>query len=266
MGHEGNYKIYSLTEEDKKYDFDKLSGKGGVVEIPFPHEDVPPFHQIVTFCNQTCEYLNQPGGVAVIHCSKDNISKVFMASFLLYLGIFETHQEALYILSKKRSGTISPCERRYVGYFQKYIRNNLGVGRPLCFGDKALIFLRARLMPLKNPKFEALLKVHCNGSEFECAETTGNPLPQTSTKFSDVITPDGTAGNELGFTIYGDVKFVFFNDVPDPPKQICTIWINTDFVENGYVCLPKRSITIDETDVKFPRDFKIELFFMSHTS
>jgi len=248
-------------------------------EMPFPSDGVPTFKLMVEFCNDACDYMEKnPNGIIVAHSNHNSKSNLLISVFLLYTDVISSHKEALYKLSKKRNAnqTINYSQRRYAGYFERYMKEYVLINQPLYFGDRTLLFSRARFTPIWDPdkhpekkQFIPLLRIYCNGEQSECDDNTDssmNFLPAINPAYKDVIAPDGTGGKPLGIPVYGDVKFEVFNDLPTPPDHCCTFWIHIDFVLDGYVCLKKFFIDGLANDInndRFPENFKIELFFLS---
>jgi len=200
-----------------------------------------------------------------------------IACILLMAGFCETADEALFMFAKKRTpdaiAVTVPSQRRYVHYFEKYLKDYHKLSKPFPSDGKTVTLLRIRLTTLyslevgggcdpyfvcvgPSPKNEVLYD-HKKASKGNLAEYKGTD------GHADLVCIDESDSSPTGCILYGDIKFVFFDHDKGhmaPDTKLFHFWLNPAFISNDYVCLDKVQIDGAQSKV-FKSSFRVELFF-----
>ena len=119
-------RVYNLCSE-RWYDPAKFNGN--VCRFPFDDHNCPNFEDLVPLCKDIDNWLTQnPDNVAVIHCKAGKgRTGLVICIYLLFSGAWERASEALsyyaFVRTKDQKGVTIPSQRRYVHYFERYMRD-----------------------------------------------------------------------------------------------------------------------------------------------
>ena len=128
--HNSEVKVYNLClEKDRIYD--KKVFKGIKVGL-FPANDhnPSPIKLILEFCIDICLYLmKNPKGVAAVHCKAGKgRTGVMICAYLVFSGLCKNSEQAFRhyarIRTKNNKGVTIASQRRYVKYFENFLKAN----------------------------------------------------------------------------------------------------------------------------------------------
>jgi len=126
--HHDHYKIYNLCSE-RSYDVQKFHGR--VAVYPFDDHSPPEFGQILPFCCDVGQWLDENSrNVAVVHCKAGKgRTGLMICAFLLYSKTFKTAEDVLSFYGSARTfdsnGVTIPSQKRYVDYFATKLEKGL---------------------------------------------------------------------------------------------------------------------------------------------
>ncbi|KAK4474836.1 hypothetical protein MN116_001951 [Schistosoma mekongi] len=222
--HANHYKIYHLCDER---DFNVCRFDGPVAKYPFSDHNAPQFEQIIALCEDVNEFLNQdPKNVVAINCKAGKgRTGVMVCACLLRLHDVMTAEESLKFYGEQRTdngkGVTIPSQRRYVHYYDTFLKNNLMYHR-------TPIFLTAvRICGLQCLPGLLLYVQLCmfDSSVFE---------QNCTTFFSEPIHQDEAfIKTKQNILLFGDVRVKFYAKHHMLHKKICQLWFNTYFVVHG---------------------------------
>lgn len=270
-----DYAIYHLSH------FKFATDKFKVSDCPISDYSVPTFPGLVALIERAWAFYNsKDSAVVAVECTTGKgPSGMVIACLLLMAGLAESADEALFLFARKRTpeaiAVTLPSQRRYVHYFEQYLRDYQRISRPFPSEGKSVTLLRIRLTTLYSlevgggcdpyfvcvgpgPKFSVLYdhKKATKGNLTEYKGTDGH---------ADLVCVDEADSSPTGCTLYGDVKFVFFDHFKGhsgTDTKLFQFWLNTAFISSDYVCLDK--VHIDGAQNKmFKASFRLELFFTS---
>jgi len=235
--HRDKYKIYNLCSE-RSYDISKFHSR--VAVFPFDDHSPPQFGQILPFCRDVAQWLEEdPDHVAVVHCKAGKgRTGLMICAFLLYSGQQTSAAAVLDYYGSKRtfdsSGVTLPSQRRYVDYFCTKLELGLQYS-PVPLQLTAII-----LEPPPHVGFGH----HGAHLQFELKQSAAAPFQ------SEVYTVDLTGNRVLlelqsPLLLSGDVKISFSQKLNVDPLHLATrprflsavphgklfhFWINTFFI------------------------------------
>uniref|UniRef100_A0A183JLG6 Phosphatase tensin-type domain-containing protein n=1 Tax=Schistosoma curassoni TaxID=6186 RepID=A0A183JLG6_9TREM len=112
-------------------DFNVCRFDGPVAKYPFSDHNAPQFEQIIALCEDVNEFLSQdPKNVVAINCKAGKgRTGVMVCACLLRLHDVMNAEEALKFYGEQRTdngkGVTIPSQRRYVHYYDLFLKNNL---------------------------------------------------------------------------------------------------------------------------------------------
>jgi len=278
--HPKAYRVYNLCAECH-YPASSFSD-GSLSEFPFDDHNPPPFRLMLQFCQDADKFLSgATGRVIGVHCKAGKgRTGVLIASYLLYNRTCPTADDALLLFGKERTsngkGVTIPSQIRYVKYFERYLKGFHWMGRPFPYDSVALTLQHIRFTTV--PHFHLTTAGGCT-PYFQC---TG-PYPYKASLYDHSIACKGKINSfiptkeapitfvdipcgDKKVTLFGDVKFVFFNQEASggKPDKMFSFWINTSFIRNSYLILTKEECDMafkDKENKNFVENFRVELFF-----
>ncbi|MES1906777.1 MAG: hypothetical protein MHM6MM_000015 [Cercozoa sp. M6MM] len=123
--HDEHYYVYNLCSER---DYDPICFDDRVYRFPFDDHNCPPFYTLVDFCDVIDEFLcEHPDNVAALHCKAGKgRTGLCICAYLLHTGMWSTAEEALsyygFARTKNQQGVTIPSQRRYVKYYERFVR------------------------------------------------------------------------------------------------------------------------------------------------
>eukprot|EP00475_Leptophrys_vorax_P004634 TRINITY_DN12765_c0_g1_i1.p1 TRINITY_DN12765_c0_g1~~TRINITY_DN12765_c0_g1_i1.p1 ORF type:complete len:582 (-),score=169.20 TRINITY_DN12765_c0_g1_i1:39-1739(-) len=260
--HTGHYKVYNLCSER---DYEPESFNHMVARYPIDDHNCPDFKLVLDFCQDVKRYLAiDPKNVAAVHCKAGKgRTGTMIGSLMLYLKLFDTAKESLEFFGEKRirnkKGVTIPSQRRYVHYFENYLKNYERVGKPFPFDGIRVALRRIRISPIPKGGISPTFKIHRpDGAKiYDHKKHHAIVASKPKALYYEV---------ECNIVVRGDFKFLFVNqNALKKEEKMFWCWLNSAFVvEDCYVCLIKDEIDGAVKDKKcrtFPKDFKLELFF-----
>ncbi|CAH8588389.1 unnamed protein product [Schistosoma turkestanicum] len=223
--HANHYKIYHLCDER---DFNVCRFNGPVAKYPFSDHNAPQFEQIVALCEDVNEFLSQdPKNVVAINCKAGKgRTGVMVCACLLRLHDVMNAEDSLKFYGEQRTdngkGVTIPSQRRYVHYYDIFLRNNLVYHRIPLFLTSVricgLYYLPGLLLDLQFYMFDS-----SHVFEQNCATLSSEPIHQNEV----LIKP------KQDILLSGDVRVKFYARHHMLNKKICQLWFNTYFVVHG---------------------------------
>eukprot|EP00850_Spirogloea_muscicola_P016715 SM000138S00022 [mRNA] locus=s138:63067:67659:- [translate_table: standard] len=127
--HKGHYKVYNLCSE-RLYDASLFEGT--VASFPFDDHNCPPLPLILSFCKSAYSWQREDmENIVVVHC-KAGMARtgLMVCCLLLYTKFLPTAEEAVSFYNNKRcidgKALVLPSQLRYVKYFEKVLRDEVG--------------------------------------------------------------------------------------------------------------------------------------------
>ncbi|GAB5366314.1 hypothetical protein AAMO2058_001133400 [Amorphochlora amoebiformis] len=265
--HNGHFKVYNLCSE-RSYPASKFDGCLSS-EYSFENHGCPEMQAILDFCLDVDEYLTKDAkNIAAVHCKVGKgRTGLMLACYLLYAEICPSAATALRLFSLNRTqdnSTVTyPSQKRYVEYFEKYLREYHWRDPPrvLDFHASTKVLQHVRMSVMKSS----------DSLNFQISDTQGRILTEIVSKKSPQILDERKRmiGHSCNIPISGDRKITFFHGKKfDHP--FCWVWFNTNFIQGDILRLSNRDI--DGLHLKKEKssdngnEFTIELFFLSgHT-
>ncbi|CAH8677495.1 unnamed protein product [Schistosoma rodhaini] len=223
--HANHYKIYHLCDER---DFNVCRFDGPVAKYPFSDHNAPQFEQIIALCEDVNGFLSQdPKNVVAINCKAGKgRTGVMVCACLLRLHDVMNAEESLKFYGEQRTdngkGVTIPSQRRYVHYYDLFLKNNLQYHRIPLFLTAVRVcglqYLPGLLLDLQLYTFDS-----SHVFEQNCATFSSEPIHQNEV----VIKP------KQDILLFGDVRVKFYARHHMLNKKICQLWFNTYFVVHG---------------------------------
>lgn len=260
--HEKKFKIYNLCSE-KQYPKSKFGG--AVAEYGFDDHQCPDLKVILDFCRDVDKYLSENDEyVIAAHCKAGKgRTGLMLACYMVYAGICPSARVALNLFATERTnnnkGVTIPSQRRYVYYFERFLREYHWPEPPRYFNlngaPVTLYHIRVSLVNGEVP----MVKIN---------DTKGR-LIYEHTGSKSAMSGDMKRGKqtlkhaELGcrVALAGDLKLTFSVG----KQEVFWLWMNTGFVESNYACFTKKQMdnaVKDKNDRSLPKDLMVELFFL----
>jgi phosphatidylinositol-3,4,5-trisphosphate 3-phosphatase/dual-specificity protein phosphatase PTEN len=257
--HKDAYRVYNLCAE-KKYDAAKFDGRA--VYFPFADHMCPHFQLVINFCEDAKAWLDQhPSHVIAVHCKAGKGRTGLMISCLLsyaYPQHFADDKAALDFYGKRRTsdgkGVTLPSQRRYVYYFEMYLRNYLSTSIPWETTPHTVRFLSVEMSSV--PRFDSdkgcdpyFIAKLSDGRQIYSSKDVFKPQHFTPNKKNPAI--------EIKLQqfplVKGDVCLTIFDkDALSSDEKMAYFWINTVFIpRDGRLTLARTEIEKAHKDKKF---------------
>eukprot|EP01080_Neovahlkampfia_damariscottae_P005474 gene5474-9292_t len=253
--HSKKYKVYNLCSE-KKYDPSHFENR--VEHFPFDDHNPPPFDLILQMCKSIEKWLNvEDENLVVIHCKAGKgRTGLVICSYLIYSKFSIDAKSALEHYGEKRTknkkGVTLPSQKRYIEYFDYYLKNNMKEPVP----NQKLKLLTIVLSP--PPGFSELTYTISDSKKNELVSTkdVGIIEIEKGSQKLEIEVPVNVMSN--------DIKFTFYSGMPKNRKDklFAYFWLNLNFIEDSYVSLSKQQIDKAHKNKKnFKKNFNLELNF-----
>jgi len=263
--HTGHYKIYNLCSERtyRQHAFQEVGN------YPFDDHMAPPFDILFEFCKDVDDWLRlHPENVAGIHCKAGKgRTGVMICCYLLFCNKFSTADESLEFYARTRTydgkGVTIRSQRRYVRYFESFLKNFHIVGQPLPERRVQIVKLRLRTIPKLNffGKCEPWFVISNSEEDYVSTKYKNPPELKSSMEFADLICED--------LVLKGDVLITFYNRSSlNSKEKLFHLWFNTSFLTSQ----PEDSIEFTKTELdgiskklakKLSPSFVLEIFYVN---
>jgi len=246
-----------------------MGGGGKAAHYPFEDHNAPTLAQLLDICKDMQDFLDEDDrNVVAVHCKagKGRTGTV-IAAYMLYANEFDASDEALAYFGVCRTvngkGVTIPSQIRYVEYFGRTVQGG-GIPEPVVV---VLNRIRMHTTPNFDPTggcdpYFVVLKSQ-GGSFKKCQKLydmkKSDSVPHYKNQATVDLVPKG--GN---LPLCGDIYICVYDaDVGSADDKMCSLWLNTSFVDTSQPwLLEKRQIDKACKDKKhFDDDFKLELFF-----
>jgi len=191
-----------------------------------------------------------------------------LACYLVHSGRCASADEALFHFGQERTkngkGVTIPSQMRYVHYYEALLRR--GSVQPHTYQITHVRFVTDGC----DPYFQLLwywLEGTVETKDLQVKKSMAYDYKKRVKKLRHYrkderfVDLDVSAHNVL---IRGDVKLVFFDkDRYNADDKMFTVWFNTSFVENNYLCFEKSVLDKackDRDNKRFDPNFKLEIF------
>eukprot|EP00002_Diphylleia_rotans_P001069 TRINITY_DN1058_c0_g1_i1.p1 TRINITY_DN1058_c0_g1~~TRINITY_DN1058_c0_g1_i1.p1 ORF type:complete len:868 (-),score=148.65 TRINITY_DN1058_c0_g1_i1:385-2988(-) len=252
--HKDHYKIYNLCSE-RQYDPAKFHNR--VARFPFDDHNPPPFQLIREFCLDVESYLSQhENNVAVVHCKAGKgRTGMMICSWLLHTKQWETAKDALAFFADSRTadnkGVTIPSQRRYVQYYEQYLREGPKPNRPF-----EVRLIRLHTLPNFDSKglCDPWFQVTCRGEKIYSSKGITTPIFDVQAETIEFKVE--------GLVIQGDVKFEFFHQDTFTSDEMFHFWICSAFLDGKPLYFVKESLdkaVKDKSNRVFKANFQLEL-------
>ena len=255
--HPSQYKVFNLCKE-KEYSDDLFFKQG---YYPIEDHEAPPINSIIPFCLDAKAFLDEDENNIIAVHSKAGKGRAgtFICCLLMFMRVFKTADECLQYYGMMRmesgKGITVPSQIRYVEYFEKILKYNMGY--PLKFIRKCFMKIRMFTIPMFQKKYMTSFSIDNSGFTFNSGKQKHILQEQNNAVLDFII------DNLL--IVEGDVQVVFYrNHMLGKKEKIFKFWFNTNFIPNNgnIIEFNKKSIDIacKDKDCKyFKSEFKIEI-------
>jgi len=255
--HPSQYKVFNLCKE-KEYSDDLFFKQG---YYPIEDHEAPPINSIIPFCLDAKAFLDEDENNIIAVHSKAGKGRAgtFICCLLMFMRVFKTADECLQYYGMMRmesgKGVTVPSQIRYVEYFEKILKYNMGY--PLKFIRKCFMKIRMFTIPMFQKKYMTSFSIDNSGFTFNSGKQKHILQEQNNAVLDFII------DNLL--IVEGDVQVVFYrNHMLGKKEKIFKFWFNTNFIPNNgnIIEFNKKSIDIacKDKDCKyFKSEFKIEV-------
>ena len=255
--HPSQYKVFNLCKE-KEYSDDLFFKQG---YYPIEDHEAPPINSIIPFCIDAKSFLDEDQNNIIAVHSKAGKGRAgtFICCLLMFMRVFDTADECLQYYGMMRmesgKGVTVPSQIRYVEYFEKILKYNMGY--PLKFIRKCFMKIRMFTIPMFQKKYMTSFSIDNSGFTFNSGKQKHLLQEQNNAVLDFII------DNLL--IVEGDVQVVFYrNHMLGKKEKIFKFWFNTNFIPNNgnIIEFNKKSIDIackDKNCKYFKSEFKIEV-------
>lgn len=255
--HPSQYKVFNLCKE-KEYSDDLFFKQG---YYPIEDHEAPPINSIIPFCLDAKAFLDEDENNIIAVHSKAGKGRAgtFICCLLMFMRVFKTADECLQYYGMMRmesgKGVTVPSQIRYVEYFEKILKYNMGY--PLKFIRKCFMKIRMFTIPMFQKKYMTSFSIDNSGFTFNSGKQKHILQEQNNAVLDFII------DNLL--IVEGDVQVVFYrNHMLGKKEKIFKFWFNTNFIPNNgnIIEFNKKSIDIackDKNCKYFKSEFKIEV-------
>ncbi|GAB5361466.1 hypothetical protein AAMO2058_000715500 [Amorphochlora amoebiformis] len=296
--HKSEYWIWNLCIE-KGRDYDAKKFENAVTRLGFHDHNPCPFNMIEPFCRDVHNFLTRKKGhVAAIHCKAGKGRTGFLIScYLIYANPeWFNADRALRFFAVKRTknqkGVTIPSQRRYVGYFDRFLRDrdekkkasmksfrrSLDTLPSIPF-SRSVKLMRVSILPI--PHMVKTDNVHftvwtptpsCNDDKKNIWKSKGNVKCQRRPAQDYLLF---TGGNKGIHRFSDDAKFTFTYDAGFMSKtqKLFHFWLNARFLhpimgKPGYYEYTLYKAELDKAckDKKhelFADNFRVEMEFFT---
>jgi len=260
--HKDHFKVYNLCIE-AEYAPTKFENYGA---YPFERYNCPEMHTILDFCLDVDTYLTaDERNCAFVHCkSGKGRAGMMIASYMVFAEICPCAETAVKHYYEQRLNENDenfagfPSQLRYVKYFERYLRE-CHWATPPKFMDlhgfpKVLHHVRLSMPRSRGEKVTFRVTDVNNCVLYEHVKSKAPVAFDCKLK---------CIGHSCSVPLSGDRKIAFYQGKKFK-ELLCWLWIQTGFIENNYMCFRRDEIDgLPPSYQKFPKDFTIELFFVS---
>lgn len=259
--HEGHYKVYNLCSE-RTYTADHF--QNNCASYPFDDHNPCPFKTLVKFCDDAAEFgRRDPRNCRAIHCKAGKGRTGLVISALLLLeGVCDSADAALEFYGSKRTSNVKgvtiPSQRRYVHYYEDYLRCYVKPGRAFSFTGPVITLIGFHLNP--------------------CIEFSGGGCaPYFKVSVMDKTVLYNHKSDKRGKLVkwkkgqpgwacqchvqcQGDIHIVFY----DNNNKMFGFWLHTAFIKTQSIVLEKEDLDGASNDKKhqiFAENFNCQVFF-----
>lgn len=255
--HPARFKVYNLCAE-RTYDPEKFGGQSSCAHYPFFDHNACPLRTVVDMCADVDAFLKAGDDhVVAIHCKAGKgRTGMMIACYLLYSGVCETADDALDMFAEKRTadgkGVTIASQRRYVHYFERYVREYHIPKKPFNFSATKLLY-GVRFAPVPDfdiaggctPYFRIfnadMKKVFDSREQVKCKSVKG-----------------ASCSIDVKTLLTGDCKIVFYNrDKLSKDDKIFWMWLNTE-LEGNRIRIQKYKI--DGASKKYKKNFSDDFY------
>ena len=275
--HKGHYCVYNLCSE-RQYDLAQHFEKSE--RFGFDDHNPPPLALIKPFCESMSAFLNaDKKNVAAVHCKAGKgRTGMMLACYLVHSGRCASADEALFHFGQERTkngkGVTIPSQMRYVHYYEAFLRRGSFVPHTYQITHVRMVtvpnFDQGLMSDGCDPYFQLLgcaLEGSVENGDLHVKKYVSYDYKKKTKKLRHFkkderfVDLDVSGHNVL---IRGDVKMTFFDkDRYNADDKMFTVWFNTAFIENNYLCFEKSVLDKackDRDNKKFDPNFKLEIF------
>jgi len=253
--HRGKFWIWNLCIE-KNREYDRTKFENAVTRTGFHDHNPCPFDMIEPFCKEVKSFLDKRrDNVAAIHCKAGKGRTGFLIScYLIYANSWFNADRALRFFAVKRTknqkGVTIPSQRRYVGYFDRVLRERRSRMKSPQRGRRAMSLNQVpiprsrsvRLMRISLQPIPSFVKTdHVNfiiwNPNPSCNDDKKNVWKSKSSKLKCQRRPAQdyllfTAGQKGVTSFMNDAKFTFTYDAGFMSKtqKMFHYWLNARFL------------------------------------
>ena len=272
--HEGHYRLYNLcAEKSRQYDPEKF--EGAVECFPFKDHNPPPLPLLVEFCKCVDAFLKaDERNTAAIHCKagKGRTGTV-IACYFLHCGLVDTAAKAIEAFGQVRTddgkGITIPSQKRYVGYYEKVLRDELRLRTPAYQITSLKIYTTPNFDTLGgcDPYIMIYRQVFREGQSELATLCSTREKNQHYCKAS--VVDLSAVIRERRTRVAGDVLVELWDYDLAGDDFMCKFWFNTLFIpKSNTLIFTKDQIDKANQDKKnqfFDQSFKVEITFADFT-
>jgi len=244
--HDKKFKVYNLCSE-RKYDNSKFTKIGGqVAHWPFDDHNPCALSQILPFCEDVKEFMDaDPKNIVAIHCKAGKgRTGLLISCLLMYFGEAPDSIAALEYYGNARTankkGVTIPSQRRYVQYFEYFLKNYRSKGKSFPFEGIPITLTGFGMNIPANFDVgggcDPYFKLHNLKGEclYNMRKDKSNAVP--SWRSGPIKIP-------CKVPVKGDVKITFYDkDKVGKDDKMFSFWIHTSCIESNQVAFIKSDL------------------------
>lgn len=271
---QGKYRIYNLSDEEE-YNIEQ--DLPNVISAGFIEGSPPPLELLIHICSAVDTYLStDPHSKIILHCRTGGGRSCSVAACILLHsfnnGSIDTAGKAMDIVQLRRGiRCLTPSQQRYVYYYERLLRTDGAQIESHHLFQANVTTIPNASANIVRPGCAPYLVIHIiakesgNSEHSPRAKLLYHALQSSSLAKIAVLSCDDDKNASLdipkdgrGLILRGD----FCVSICSEGRVLCQAWLNSAFIETGFIKLEKQAMDIAADDKRcriFDEAFALEM-------